>query len=251
MRATTLIPPSPSPSPALARAAAGDVRFVAVRANLMPDEVIWARRTEVVRRRVLIGLGVLLVLLLGGFATAWLQTLAAKGDLSDQHHRTTALQSQQHDYAPLVAAQASTANINGKLQLLMVGDVRWQPMFATIRGDAPAGLGITSISAQITTQAAGGVPNGAPPILGQPAGVTPIGALTIVGTATNKDQVAAYAEKLGTETGVVNADVTNWNGSARPYTFTIVGVLTADALGGPYHQPAPSAAAPTTTQEGK
>ena len=111
--ATTMIPhpqPSPAPRPSPVANPGGSLRFVAVRANLMPDEVIDARRTDVVRRRVVIGLGALLVLLLAGFASAWLQTSSAKGDLSDQQHRTQALLDQQHDYAPLVAAQAQTAD---------------------------------------------------------------------------------------------------------------------------------------------
>ena len=167
MATTTDPAPQPSPAPRPSPVMPGQpLRFVAVRANLMPDEVINARRTEVVRRRVVIGLGALLVLLLGGFGSAWLQTASANGDLSDEQHRTQALLDQQQDYAPLVAAQKQTADINAQLAQLMVGDVRWQPMTATVRGDAPAGVGITTLSVQITTRAAGATGAAVVPILG-------------------------------------------------------------------------------------
>ena len=245
---TTMIPhPSPSPSPGArpGPGAPGDpVRFVAVRANLMPDEVLNARRTDAVRRRVLIALGVLLVLLLGGFATAWLQTVSANGDLSDQQHRTAALQSQQHDYAPLVAAQAQTADIDNKLHLLMVGDVRWQPMYATVRSDAPAGLGITSMAAQISTAAAGGAaPPGsanAPVLPLNAAGTTPIGTLTVIGTVDTKDQLAGFADKLATVPGLVSPFVQKYDSTQRPFTFTVSAIITVDALGGRYHVSDPS-----------
>jgi hypothetical protein len=239
--ATTMIPhPQPSPparpSPGVSTGAA--LRFVAVRANLMPDEVIDARRTEIVRRRVLIGLACLLALILVGFGSAWLQTESSKGDLSDQQHRSAALRDQQHDYAPLVAAQGLTQTINDKLHQLMVGDVDWNSMYGTIRSDAPAGVGITSVSAQITTAAAGtgtSASNQSPYFPINPTGTTPIGTLTVVGTAADKDQVAGYADRLGTETGLLNPVISSVTATARPFTFTIVLTLTADALGGRYH----------------
>jgi hypothetical protein len=254
--ATTMIPtpqPSPAPRPSPIANPGGSLRFVAVRANLMPDEVIDARRTDVVRRRVVIGLGALLVLILAGFASSWLQTSSSKGDLADQQHRIQALLDQQHDYAPLVAAQAQTAAINDKLTQLMVGDVRWQNMLATIRGDAPAGVGLTSVSSQITTSAAGNTAAaaGSAPIYSalNGTGKTPIGTLTIIGTANSKDQVAAYADKLAGETGLVTPVPTDFNSTSRPYTFTISAIVTSDALGGRYHV-ASVASVPTGAQGG-
>jgi hypothetical protein len=250
---TTMIPnPQPGPAARPSPVAPGQsMRFVAMRANLMPDEVIDARRTEVVRRRVLMGMGGLLAVVLIGFGTTWLQTESAKGDLSDQHHRTTALLDQQSNYAPLVNAQQETLTINTKLVQLMVGDVRWQPMYATVRSDAPAGVGITSISAQITTATAGATATpgtgGTPPYGALiSTGQTTIGTLTVVGTANSEDQVAAYADRLGTQTGVVNAVIQNYDGTSRPYTFTIAAILTTDALGGRYHVANPA----ITTQGG-
>jgi hypothetical protein len=238
--ATTMIPP-PVPGPDVRPTpvpSGQSLRFVAVRANLMPDEVIDARRTDVVRRRVLFGLAGLLALLLVGFGSAWLQTASANGDLSDQQHRTRALQDQQQDYAPLVAAQAQTAAINGQLAQLMVGDVRWQNMLATVRSDAPPGVGVTSVSSQITTSAVGATPaSGTSSVYAalNATGKTPIGTLTLVGTADNKDQVAGYADRLAGEPGLVSPVVSNYNATTRPFTFTIAAIVTSDALGGRYH----------------
>jgi hypothetical protein len=239
---TTMIPqPQPGPAARPTPVAPGQsLRWVAVRANLMPDEVLDARRTEVVRRRVLIGLAAMLVLILVGFGTTWLQTESAKGDLSDQQHRTTALHDQEQNYTPLLAAQNATVEINTELTQLMVGDVRWQPMYATVRSDAPAGVGVTSISAQITTATAGATAtagSGATPPYGALTGTGQIviGTLTVVGTVSSEDQVAAYDDRLATEPGVVNPVIQSVDFTSRPYTFTIAAILTADALGGPYH----------------
>jgi hypothetical protein len=112
-------------------------------------------------------------------------------------------------------------------------------MLATIRGDAPAGVGLTSISSQITTSAAGNTAAtaGSAPIYNalNGSGKTPIGTLTIIGTANNKDQVAGYGDKLAGVTGLVTPVPTNFNSTARPFTFTITAIITSDALGGRYH----------------
>ena len=49
--------------------------------------------------------------------------------------------------------------------------------------------------------------------------------------------MAAYADRLGTETGLVSPLIPSYNATARPFTFTITATITADALGGRYHVP--------------
>jgi Tfp pilus assembly protein PilN len=227
MMATTLIPPTPTPS----RQASGDVRFVPVRANLMPEEVLSARQVVVVRKQVLLGLVVVLVLLVAWFGLSWWQTRSAESDLASLQRQGLALQSQQSQFTPLVQAQAQITNTRTQLEQLMVGDLSWKTMLSTLRDKAPAGVGIQSITGTVSggcTCASSGTQ-----VLNQ-TGSASVGTLTITGSAPDKRTVAAYADALSHITGVTAPLISAVQASTRPVTFTITAVITTDALGGRY-----------------
>jgi Tfp pilus assembly protein PilN len=227
--ATTLVPPSPSPAPS--RPSAGEIRFVAVRASLMPDEVLSARQVLVVRKQVLLSLVAVLIALIAWFGLSWWQTQSANSNLDDLQRQGVALQSQQGQFTPLVQAQAQITNTRGQLEQLMVGDLSWKTMLTTLRDKAPAGVALQTISGDVTDSAAGTA--NATGVLNQ-TGSSSIGVLTVTGTAPDKRTVAAYADALSRVKGVAAPLISSVQSAARPVTFTITADITSDALGGRY-----------------
>ena len=226
--ATTMLPPSPAAS----REATGEHRFVAIRANLMPEEVLSARQVVVVRKQVLLGLVAVVVALIAWYALSWWQTSSANSALEDTQRQGLALQSQQNQYTPLVQAQGQIANIRTQLEQLMVGDLPWKTMLTSVRGAAPAGLAVQSVAGAITPSTGTPVPN-----LLNDTGTASVGTLTISGTAPDKRTVAAYADALAKIKGVTAPLISDVQASTRPVTFTITAAITTDALGGRYSTP--------------
>ena len=176
--ATTLVHEPPA-----AKFPGGDgVRFVAVRANLLPDEIVSGRQLDVVRKQVVLGLLVVVALLIGWYGLSWWQTAAAHSQLDDAQHRTTALTQQQDQFGPLVQAQNETATVRRQLQGLMAYDVPWKTVIASLRTSAPAGVTLSTIAA--TVNAGAGSTTGGAPVAALPldqAGTLPIGQIALTG----------------------------------------------------------------------
>jgi flagellar basal body-associated protein FliL len=236
---TTMVPPTPTPKPT-----SSALRYVTMRADLMPAEVISARQTVVVRKQVMLGLLVIVALLIAWFGVSWWQTTSARSDLHDAQHSGVALQKQQAQYAPLVAAQAEIGTIQGQLQKLMVGDLSWKTMVTTLRLVEPNGVTLTNVTGSVTAGAAAGVNPAVGKLVNSGVlnvtGKLQVGQLTVTGTAPTKTSIAAYADKLGTVLGLTAPLITNVTATPgdHTFTFTINLVVTADALGGRYALPA-------------
>lgn len=230
---TTLEKPGAAPKPG-----PGGLRFVAVRANLMPTEVLSKRQSEVVRKQVVLGLVVVVGLLVAWFGLSWFQTSSARSDLSAAQNRGLALQAQQKQFAPLVAAQSRTLTIQGQLRTLMAGDLSWKDLLAKLRGAAPGGLTLTNVTGNVTV--ANGTTQSAPqPAVAAVPGA--IGQLTVTGTAHSKNDVAAYSDKLATVPGLASPLITNvTTAPGSTVTFSMTVAITSGALGGRYAATAPA-----------
>ena len=203
------------------------LRFVAVRADLLPDEIVSARQVVAVRRRVIAGLAMVATLLIGWFALSWWQTTQATSVLDDALHRRDALQHQQTEFAPLVAAQNEVSAIHGRLQHLMASDVPWTKLIATLRAQEPGGLRLTNITAALNSAT-----TGAPPITLNQTGRPTIGQLTLTGIAGSKAAVAQYTDELARVHGLTAPLITSVTSTGGAVTFTVNVLITSDALGG-------------------
>jgi Tfp pilus assembly protein PilN len=239
MTATMVPPPTAPPS----KAPPGDTRFVSVRANLLPEEIISARQTEVVRKQVLAGLVLVVILLVGWFALSWWQTRSANGSLNAAEQKGVALQQAQNQFGPLVKAQAQITDVQTQLQTLMVGDLPWKSMLTTLRAKAPSGVFLTEVKGNITTGAAPQAPVPDASILNS-SGKQSVGNVSITGSAPDKRSVAAYADALGGVTGLTAPLIQSVTANGHAVTFTVSVLITADALGGRYASPT---SAPTAT----
>jgi Tfp pilus assembly protein PilN len=219
---------APKPSPV-------STRFVSVRASLMPDEVLSRRQTEVVRKQVLLGLVVVVVLLLAWFGLSWWQTSSANGDLDSAQRNHVSLLNQQSQFAPLVTAQTQTQQIQTQLQKLMVGDLSWKDMLATLRAKAPAGVALTNVTGSVGIGGAPTTGTGSNAASLNQSGKQQIGQLSVTGSAPSKNAVAAYADRLATVRGLTAPLISNVTATTgHNVTFIVNVLITADALGGRY-----------------
>jgi Tfp pilus assembly protein PilN len=226
---TLILPEAPAPLP---QPHPDAIRFVAIRANLLPDEIVDARRAGQMIRKVAIGLVAVIVLLGCGYAgTVW-RTSSAKGSLAAAQRQSAALHSQEQKFTPLVTAQTQAASIKAEMAKLMVGDLSWKDMLATLRKSAPAGMTITSVvgstTVGATTDATGGLG-----ILNQ-TGKQQVGTLTISGSAPDKNSVAAYIDALSKVIGLAAPFPASVTGQDGKLTFSASVIITSDALGGRY-----------------
>ncbi|MEO6886203.1 MAG: hypothetical protein ABI232_07960 [Jatrophihabitantaceae bacterium] len=229
----------PKPSPRLNE----PVRFVSVFANLLPDEVVASRRLGELKRRVVIGLVVLLILLIGWYALSMWGTSNAKDDLTSAQQQTTTLQAQQRTFGPLVSAQAQSVQISSALTKLMAGDVQWTEMLTTLRASAKGAITLTSITGSMTAGAAStGASAGGLGVLNQ-TGKQQVGTLTLTGTAPDNNTVAAYVDTLAKVKGLAAPFPASVTGTGGKLTFSVSVIITSDALGGRY--------APVTAAGGK
>jgi Tfp pilus assembly protein PilN len=237
--ATTLVhEPVREPSVANAPTADGQ-RFVAVRAMLLPDEIVTARRIEAVRRQVLFGVATVFALLVAWFGLSWWQTTTARSDLSDATHHGAALLLQQNQFHQLVSAQVETAQIHDQLTALMTDDVPWSKVLGRLRANAPDGITLTTVTA--TMNVAGTAASTTAQTTLNGTGQPTVGSLTIAGVATNKTGVAAYADRLNQIPGMTGALITSVTTVNHSVNFTLTAALTSQLLGGRYAPAAPAA----------
>lgn len=238
--ATTLVHEPPA-----AKVPSSDgLRFVAVRANLLPDEIVSARQLDVVRKQVLLGLLAVVALLIGWFGLSWWQTAVANSNLDDAQHQTVALQNQQSEFGPLVNTQNQSALIHRQLHNLMAADLPWTKLLATLRSQAPAGVRVTGVTASVTVGVPAAGVNSVNPLntsVLNASGRLSVGQLSVTGAAGSKGAVATYVDRLATVPGLAAPLITNFAVSGGVSTFTVNVLITTDALGGRYAAAVPAA----------
>jgi Tfp pilus assembly protein PilN len=230
---TTMLPETPVPGPPPLTSD----RVVTIRANLLPDVVIGRRRLREIKRMIAVALALVLVLMLAWYLFAVLQTSSARSDRDSAKRKAVSLTKQSQQFAPLIAAQNQSLAIKTELTKLMVGDLQWKNMLAVIRAKAPGGVVVNSITATVTT---GGAPSGSTSSVGGGLGVLnqtgklQVGTLTIVGSAPDKNSVAAYLDALTKVPGLAAPYPASVTGDKGKLTFTANVIITSDSLGGRY-----------------
>lgn len=227
---TTVAPPSPAPRSAPETAPGdGPARMIRVSANLLPDTVIAARRLSKLKRQLGLGLVGLLGLLVIGYGWSWWQTKSARDDLSAAQQHSAQMRSQMRDFAPLLTAQTRAQAITGNLRTVMVSDLQWRDLIASVRAKAGPGIHVTTVTGSV---APGSASNGVGLGVLNNTGQLAVGTLTVTGTATDSKSVAAFVDGLAVTKGLASPIPANVAGVKGSVAFTINLLLTSDALGG-------------------
>jgi hypothetical protein len=216
------------PEPATDRPQSHRIPSVAV--NLLPIEVIEARRTRRVKRTVFALLAVVVVLLTGWYGLAYVQTELARTELADAKANTERLTKQQDAFADLQQVQRDTTAIERQLAQLMANDMAWPTLLRGLREAAPSGLVLTGIN--VTLEASRTLGPG-----GTNTANATVAFVTITGVGTSKPQIAGYVDVLGKLTGVANPFITSVSASEKGLDFSVKVDATSALLGGRYTSP--------------
>ena len=222
--ATTLMPLDPATSPQRA------ARILSISADLLPAEVIDARRGRKVRGHVIVVLLVFVVLLGSWYALTWKQAVDARSDLDTVTSQAQMLQRSQSEYADVVNVQAERDTIAAQLKTLLADDLSWQALLGTVRSTGAAsdivvtGINGSVVSGTDASSATGKLPSSTTTKV--------IGTLTVTGTAPGKDSLAKYVDALGELKVVANPYLTSAAEAEKNVQFSLQVDITASALGG-------------------
>lgn len=223
---------STSTLPSMSANSAGDADFILVFADLLPGEVVDARRGRKVRSYVLIALGVVLLMMILATVGAKIQTSVASGNLASAQSEGDRLRAQQSQFSALVAAQTKAATIQAQLRALMAGDVHWPALLAALRSAAPDRVVVTGITGSLTPAAPGA--SGAAGIGVLAGNARAIGTIALTGGAADQNGVAAYLEALSGITGIAVPYPAAITRAAGGVQFSANLLITSAALGGRY-----------------
>lgn len=253
---------TPVPAEA-APAVRSDLRILPIVANLLPAEVVDARRQRKVRKTTIALLAGFVVLLLGWYGQAWYETSNARDRLARAQDNVQLAMAQQRAFAEIVTAQGESQRITTQLRSLLANDLQWSDLMVSLQAVAPEGVLITGVFGLLivaeptgptggtaggtapaatgdSAQAASGTePQATPGAAGDPAMGAKVsawktGSLTVTGSAPDELAAAAYVDALGTVVGLANpflGDAVRQDGTLR---FTIRIDIMSSALGGRY-----------------
>lgn len=216
--------------------------------NLLPPEVLAARRVKTLRKVTATVLGVVVLLAVAGYGWEFWQTHRAAAQLASAQATTAQLDAQQAKYAPVVAAQTETTHVQDELQTVKVGDVDLAPLVRHILRLNPSPNEMTKLEVDVAaaaTQSSSGdsATDTSGPL--DTSGRTHIGDITITGTVRTVNDVATYVNRLATIPGVVEVIPTSQQVGAKGMDYSITMTMTDQLLA-----TAPAATTEQTTTGG-
>lgn len=203
-----------------------------ITANLLPPEVVAARRLGAIRKMI-VAVMILVVVLGGlGYGYALLQQHSARDDLSSEQARTTALLAQQRTYAEVVALAGTISQIKDELATLMAGDVDAAKLVDAIVARLPTGAAITQLQATLAQDL--GQTNSSTTSTGvgvlDTSGRTHVGSVSVTATLKSMQDGAAFATQLATIPGVIDVYPTSQTNNSGSIQITIQMILTDQLL---------------------
>lgn len=202
--------------------ASDPLRIPRIVADLLPEEIVNARRGNRARRQVIAALVGLTVLMAVWYGLAHYHTYLAGDSVVAAEDGTRRLTRQQSEYDSVVKAQADAQAVSAQLAKLLANDLQWSTLLASLQAAAPDGVTITTVSGSVGVAAEAGAPAGSPPV----------GVLTVSGTAPSKPAVAAYVDALATVPGTANPLLSDASQNLEKVQFTVRLELTKAALAG-------------------
>jgi Tfp pilus assembly protein PilO len=201
-------------------------------ANLLPPEVILARRVRVLRKAIVILLITVVALAGVGYGYAFWQAHEASSDLGVEQSRTAELHRQQSKYGNVVQMQGTVANVKSQIATLLAKDVDVTNLISRVVGKLPTGASITQLSLALSVGTAQAVvpANAANNAVLDPSGRQHIGTINLTGQAHSLDQVAAFVTGVASVPGIVGVFPTSQQGTKTAVQFSVQLTLTDQAL---------------------
>lgn len=200
-----------------------------ITSNLLPPELIAARRLRVVRKMIVAALVLVVALGAAGYGYGMYQQSGAQSALSAEQARTAQLLVQQQKYQEVVTISGSIAQIKGQLATLMTGDVDVAKLVGVVAARQPHGGSITQLQATVVSDPTQPSTDSGASVFDS-SGQTHIGTMSITGTARNMPEVAAFVNQLGKAPGIVGVFPTSQTTSTHAVQYTIQLTLTDKLL---------------------
>ena len=182
-------------------------------ADLIPPELVNARRLTTLRKYMAVGLVLLLAVCAGGYYLAARDNSAAAADLASVQDRTLQLQHDGRSYSGVVQMQGSVTLVQSQIAQVMAGDVDLVALMGRLQSSLPSTMTIGQES--IVISPAGVAGNAAASAGLDTSGLPRIGSITLSGTGKTLDDLSDYIDRLRTITGLVDiAPVSNVKSSA-------------------------------------
>jgi hypothetical protein len=212
--ATTLLPIDPQTPPQRVN------RILTISANLLPEEVVGARRAR--RARTWTAVVVLLVTILcaAWFTLAYREKQTAEHDLQAATDTVADLQREQRSYSDVVRVRNETTALSGQLETVMAKDLDWGTLLDTLRTiGARSKIRVEGVNGQLTS--AEGAGTTAANALPGASTSAPVGTLVVTGSGPDKKAVAAYVDALAKVTTLANPYVTSVATADNGVTFSL------------------------------
>ena len=227
MATTALMPLDPAASPQSIN------RVLAIRANLLPAEIMAGRNARRMRVVVIVAVALVAVLLGVWYAHAVSQKSDADQELTAVSDQVATIRASQNKYNSVVTLKTQNETITKQLTSLMAKDLSWATLTDTIRDTGTsAGVSVTGITGTLTDGSSGSN------TLPSATTVTTVMLLQITGSGPDKKTVAKYVEQLGTLADVTDpylssATQNDTSATGSPtVTFSLSAAVTSAALCG-------------------
>ena len=192
-------------------------------ADLIPPELVNARRLTTLRKYMAVGLVVLLAVCAGGYYLAARDNSVAASDLASVQDRTLQLQYEGRSYSGVVQMQGSVALVQSQIAQVMAGDVDLVALMGRLQSSLPSTMTIGQES--IVISPAGVVGNAAASAGLDTSGLPRIGSITLSGTGRTLDDLSDYIDRLRTITGLVDiapvSNIKSTTGAGTEYNLQI------------------------------
>lgn len=198
-------------------------------ADLLPPEVVAARRVQGIRKVVAYVVLAIVLLAGAGYGYAYWQVHKATASLSAAQAQTASLQAEQQKYNVVVQVQGETLHVQTELGTLLAGDVDLPTLVAAVVERSPSPAGISSLQVTITgaSSSAGSTEGGAALDM---SGHAHIGTITLTGVTRTLDEVALYVKRLAQVPGVVTVFPTSQAVDGKQVTYSLQLTLTDQLL---------------------
>jgi Tfp pilus assembly protein PilN len=172
-------------------------------ANLIPPELLQARRARALRKLVTAGLCLLVLLAVAGGGYAKLRSHEAAQSLAAEQSRTSQLVVQQNRYSTVTRIQGDVAQVRVQLATLMGMDVDASGLIVSLLSQLPPGASVTQLALTIAAPTPTSANNAGASVL-DTSGQPHIGTITMSGEARNVSDVALLVTRLSQVKGLVD-----------------------------------------------
>jgi hypothetical protein len=168
--------------------------------DLTPPELINARRVAVLRRRIIAGLVLVVLLCAGGYAYTYARNGSASDDATAVAAQTVDLTRSAGKYGGITKIENAVNTMRTQVAGVMTQDVDVAHLVASIRAALPSSMSIQNLAVTLTGSAPASSNSAGLDASGHPK----IGAVTISGSGRTLDDLPAFVDRLVAIPGVVD-----------------------------------------------